>query len=272
MRGEAPTSSFNHFLNFFSSWFVAFSLFLKEYLFVVICLTKVHVGGTLTLWNNNQPSEQVTCSGLQPPEPEGLRACDLSILLGGLAVLAPENISGSVSVEEELVSCFCCWEMVSAGRSKQGCANHLPVSVKHHRPDWQLHQLQLRGHGALCSSGKAGASAWAEVQIQVHNHSRLRADPSHHWKRRLREYGCSSQVLTVKVKLFQTVLRSLGVTNGNLLNLSSCIARGAVTDIATSLGLLCPWLLQLPRQCFDLRCLSTRLLIEQFGMWANLCV
>lgn len=82
-----------------------------------------------------------------------------------------------------------------------------PISVQHHRLDWQLHQLQLWGHGTLCSGGKTGACTWIEVQIQVHHHTRLRADPCHHWKGRLCEYGCSLHFQTERVKFFRTVLR-----------------------------------------------------------------
>lgn len=88
----------------------------------------------------------------------------------------------------------------------------------HHRLDWQLHQLQLWGHGTLCSSGKTGARTWIKVQIQVHNHTRVRADPCHHWKRWLCEYGCFLHFQTEKVKFFRTVPKKSELTRGNLLN------------------------------------------------------
>lgn len=146
-------------------------------------------------------------------------ACDHSILLGGLAVLIPETLSDSSSAEKVVVPCFFFWEAGQGESSKyQGCINHHPVSVKHHRLDWQLHQLQLWGHGTLCSGGKTGTRTWIEVQIQIHNHTRLRADPCHHWKRRLCEYGCSLHFQTERVKFFRTVLRGPELTDRNLLN------------------------------------------------------
>lgn len=41
--------SFHHFLHFLPSWFEAFSVFVEQYLSLVICLTKVQVGYTQVL-------------------------------------------------------------------------------------------------------------------------------------------------------------------------------------------------------------------------------